>query len=74
MAFLGIDGIPAEGVKWVHEGILTATFLYKTPGEEGIRQIWRFLHGQDIPKRVTLPTLVIDRTNAAAILRAHGLL
>lgn len=74
MAFLGTDGIPAEGVKWVHEGILTATFVYKTPGEEGIRQIWRFLHGQEIPKRVTLSTLVIDRTNAAAILRAHGLL
>ncbi|WP_420885697.1 hypothetical protein [Candidatus Reidiella endopervernicosa] len=28
-AFLGIDGIPAEGIKWVHEGILTATFLIK---------------------------------------------
>jgi multiple sugar transport system substrate-binding protein len=74
MAFLGIDGIPAEGVKWVHEGILTATFLYKTPGDEGVRQALRFLQGQEIPKRVTLPTLVIDHTNAAEILRAHGLL
>ncbi|MGE3535815.1 MAG: extracellular solute-binding protein [Candidatus Tectimicrobiota bacterium] len=74
IAFLGIDGIPEEGVKWVHEGILTATFLYKTPGDEGIRQALRFLQGEEIAKRLTLPTQTIDRTNAAAILRAHGLL
>jgi ribose transport system substrate-binding protein len=73
IAFLGIDGIPAEGVKWVQEGILTATFLYKTPGDEGIRQAMRFLQGHDIVKRLTLPTLTIDRANAAEILRAHGL-
>jgi multiple sugar transport system substrate-binding protein len=74
MAFLGIDGIPGEGVKWVHDGILTATFLYKTPGDEGIRQALRFLEGQAVPKRVTLPTLTIDRSNAADILRRSGLL
>ncbi|MCB1823219.1 MAG: extracellular solute-binding protein [Candidatus Competibacteraceae bacterium] len=73
IAFLGIDGIPAEGVKWVRDGILTATFLYKTPGDEGIREALRFLKGEDIPKRLTLPTLTIDRSNAAEILRASGL-
>jgi len=74
IAFLGVDGIPAEGVKWVNDGILTATFLYKTPGDEGIRQALRFLGGENVPKRLTLPTLVIDRANAAEILRANGLL
>ncbi len=74
MVFLGIDGIPAEGVTWVHQGILTATFLYKTPGDEGIRQALRLLRGESIEKRVTLPTLTIDRGNAEAILRSHGLL
>lgn len=68
IAFLGIDGIPAEGVKWVHEGILDATFLYKTPGEEGIRQAWRFLQGHKVKKRLMLPTLTIDKTNAAEII------
>ena len=72
IAFLGIDGIPAEGVKWVQEGILNATFLYKPPGEEGIRQALRFLNGQPVEKRVTLPTLTIDKTNAAAILEQHA--
>ena len=74
IAFLGVDGIPTEGVKWVHEGILTATFLYKTPGDEGIRQALRFLQDHDVPKRVTLPTQTIDRSNAEAILRANKLL
>lgn len=74
IAFLGVDGIPAEGVKWVNDGVLTATFLYKTPGDEGIRQALQFLQGKEVPKRLTLPTLTIDRANAAEILRANGLL
>ena len=73
IAFLGIDGIPAEGVKWVHDGILDATFLYKTPGDEGIRQALRFLNGESVQKRLTLPTLTIDSSNAAQILDRHGL-
>lgn len=73
IAFLGIDGIPAEGVRWVNDGVLTATFLYKTPGEEAIRQALRYLRGEATPKRVTLPTMTIDRSNASAILREHGL-
>lgn len=73
VAFLGIDGIPAEGVRWVHEGILTATFLYKTPGAEAIRQALRYLRGEETPKRLTLPTMTIERSNAAAILEQHGL-
>ena len=72
IAFLGIDGIPAEGVKWVDQGILDATFLYKTPGDEGIRQAMRFLKGEPVDKRLTLPTLTIDKTNAHQILDQHG--
>lgn len=74
ISFLGVDGIPAEGVKWVSEGVLTATFLYKTPGSEAIRQALRFLRGEPVARRVTLPTLTIDRSNAGEILRANGLL
>ena len=55
----------------MHEGILTATFLYKTPGDEGIRQALRFLQGHDVPKRVTLPTQTIDRSNAEAVSYTH---
>ena len=71
--FLGTDGIPGEGVKWVSEGILTATFLYDTPGDEGIQQMLRILAGAPIAKRITLPTMTIDKSNAAGILQADGL-
>lgn len=73
-AFLGIDGIPAEGIKWVYEGTLTATFLYKTPGDEGIRQALKLLRGEAVVKRITLPTKTIDGTNAEEILRANGII
>jgi len=70
--FLGIDGIPSEGVRWVREGILSATFLYKTPGDEGIRQALRYLSGQPIAPSITLPTMVIDRARAEAILSGRA--
>lgn len=72
--FLGIDAIPAEGIKWVHEGNLTATFLYMTPGAEGIRQAMKLLKGEKIPSTIVLPTMVIDSGNAAEILKSNGLL
>ncbi len=71
--FLGIDGIPVEGVHWVHERALTATFLYEPPGAEGILQALKYLRGEPIEKRVTLPTKIIDKTNAEEILRAQSL-
>lgn len=74
IAFVGIDGIPEEGIKWVHEGILSATFLYKTPGDEGIRQALKVLKGESVPKRVTLPTMTIDKSNAESLLRKHGVI
>ncbi|KPA17437.1 sugar ABC transporter substrate-binding protein [Candidatus Magnetomorum sp. HK-1] len=71
--FIGIDGIPVEGVQWVSKGILTATFLYKTPGDEGIRQAMRILNGETVPKRISLPTLLIDKNNASTILKQNVL-
>jgi ribose transport system substrate-binding protein len=71
---LGIDGLPDEGVVWVNKGYLTATFLYATPGAEGLRQAVKLLKGEKIPPLITLPTMVIDKTNATDILKKNGLL
>jgi len=71
---LGIDGLPDEGVEWVNKGYLTATFLYATPGAEGLRQAVKLLKGEKIPPLITLPTMVIDKTNAPDILKKNGLL
>ncbi len=72
--FMGIDGLPDEGVTWVNKGQLTATFLYPTPGAEGVRQAIKLLNGQKIEKSIILPTMAITKDNAADILKKNGLL
>ena len=71
--FLGIDGIPNEGVTWVAKGQLAATFLYATPGAEGVRQALKIVRGEKVEKQIILPTMTIDSTNAGQILKDNGL-
>ena len=58
---------------WVNKGQLTATFLYATPGAEGIRQALKMMNGEKVQKTITLPTETITKENAPAILKANGL-
>jgi ribose transport system substrate-binding protein len=71
---IGIDGLPDEGVTWVNKGQLTATFLYATPGAEGLRQAIKLLHGEKLEPVITLPTMLISKENAPEILKKNGLL
>lgn len=71
--FIGIDALPNEGVTWVNNGELTATFLYATPGAEGLRQAIKFLNGEKVEKTITLPTMKVTKENAAQILKENGL-
>jgi ribose transport system substrate-binding protein len=73
MKFLGVDGLPDEGVTWVSKGQLTATFLYPTPGAEGVRQGLKILKGETIEKKIVLATLRIDKSNAEKIMKENGL-
>jgi ribose transport system substrate-binding protein len=70
---LGIDALPDEGVTWVSKGQLTATFLYATPGAEGVRQGLKIMNGEKVEKKITLPTMRIDKANAGQILKENGL-
>lgn len=72
--FLGIDALPDEGVAWVHKGELAATFLYPTPGAEGLRQALRHLNGESVEKSIILGTETITKENAEEILKKNGLL
>ena len=71
--FLGIDGLPDEGVTWICKGLLTATFLYATPGAEGVRQALKIVNGEKVEKKITLPTMAIDKTNCEQILKDNGI-
>jgi ribose transport system substrate-binding protein len=65
MLFVGIDALPQEGVAYVQQGILDATFQYPTGGAEAIDTALRILHGETVPKRMTLGSRRFDKQNIA---------
>ena len=75
---LGVELIQGNGALrgWadVSKGQLTATFLYATPGAEGLRQAVKLLRGEKLEPVITLPTMLITKDNAGDIMKKNGLL
>jgi len=67
MKFIGIDALPGPegGVQEVLSGRLAATFVYPTCGKEAIETAHRILKGETVPRRITLPTVLVTKENAA---------
>lgn len=64
MKFVGIDALPHEGIAYVKQGILSATFEYPTGGKEAIEYALRILKGeQGLPKKVVLPSRLFTAEN-----------
>lgn len=63
MKFVGIDALPHEGVRYVREGMLDATFAYPTGGAEAIDTAMRIFAGEKPPKKVTLSTRLFTKDN-----------
>jgi signal transduction histidine kinase/AraC-like DNA-binding protein len=65
LQFIGIDGLggPHGGLQAVEDGILKATFLYPTGGEEVIQLANKILHGESFNKENMLESTVIDSRN-----------
>ena len=63
--FVGIDALPHEGVAYVKQGILDATFLYPTGGAEAIALALKILAGEKPPRNVVLPTRIYTKENVA---------
>lgn len=61
--FIGIDALPHEGVRYVREGIMTATFQYPTGGKEAIDIALKILGGEEVPKNITLGTRIFTQDN-----------
>lgn len=64
--FIGIDSLPHEGVRYVKDGLLTATFQYPTGGKEAIDTALRILKGEAVEKSITLGTRVFTKDNVEA--------
>jgi ribose transport system substrate-binding protein len=63
--FVGIDALPHEGLAYVQQGILDATFQYPTGGSEAIDMAMKILKGEEVPREITLGSHVFDRSNVA---------
>jgi ribose transport system substrate-binding protein len=61
--FIGIDALPTEGVRYVKDGILTATFQYPTGGKEAIETALNVLNKKPYEKNVTLGTRIFTKDN-----------
>ena len=65
MKFVGIDALPQEGVVYVKQGVLDATFQYPTGGAEAIDTALNILRGEKAPKEIVLGTRMFDQDNVA---------
>ncbi len=65
MKFVGIDALPHEGVRYVQQGLLDATFAYPTGGEQAIDAALKILAGKPVPKKIVLGTRLFTRDNVA---------
>lgn len=61
--FIGIDALPQEGIAYVKQRILDATFLYPTGGAEAIDAALKILTGEEVPKMITLKSRVFTAKN-----------
>ena len=65
MIFVGIDALSQEGLAYVQQGILDATFQYPTGGSEAIETALKIFQGQSVPKQITLGSRVFDKSNVS---------
>jgi ribose transport system substrate-binding protein len=64
--FVGIDALPQEGIAYVQQGILDATFQYPTGGAEAIAAALKIFKGESVPKEITLGSRLFDKQNVAS--------
>lgn len=65
MKFIGIDALPHEGVQYVKQGLLDATFSYPTGGAEAIEAATKLLSGEKVDKKLVLGTKLYTRENVS---------
>ncbi len=66
MRLVGIDALAHEGLRYVRQGILDATFEYPTGGAEAVETALRILAGEKVPKRIVLGSRLYTKANVDA--------
>ena len=63
IVFVGIDALPQEGIAYVAQGVLSATFQYPTGGQEAIEVARKILAGEEVPKKIVLGSRLFSQEN-----------
>ena len=66
MFFVGVDALPQEGVAYVEQGLLAASFQYPTGGKEVIETALKILKGQPYEKKIVLESKFFTPENVKA--------
>ncbi len=64
--FIGIDALPHEGIAYVKDGILNATFQYPTGGDVAIQQALKIFAGESVDKKIVLGSRLFSTENVDA--------
>ncbi|GAA4414034.1 substrate-binding domain-containing protein [Nibrella viscosa] len=69
LRFVGIDALPGPnaGMQFISKGILTASFLYPTGGQEAIETAVRILEGKSVKRDNILNSIQVDASNIRAL-------
>lgn len=69
MKFVGIDGLPGpnQGVEWVREGKLTASYIYPTKGERIIPLAMKILQHKPFKRINILSSALVTKDNAPIV-------
>ncbi|AKD56388.1 AraC family transcriptional regulator [Spirosoma radiotolerans] len=67
--FVGIDALPGPnaGMQAITNGVLRASFLYPTGGEEAIETATRVLEGKSVKREQILNSIQVDASNIRAL-------
>lgn len=65
--FLGVDGLPGEGIDSIQQGKLSASYIYPTHGEEVIALALRVLEGKKVTRFNIIDSYVVTPQNVADV-------
>ena len=67
ISFFGVDALPDAGLQDVIDGVLTASYLYPTPGDLVMDLAMRILRGNPFERETLLESALVDSHNAGML-------
>lgn len=68
LSIIGVDAVPGAGVEAVRDGLINASFMYPTGGEQVVRTAMQIINGQPVDRFIPLKTARVDKQSAQTLL------